>query len=527
MNYKGLFARHGGLFMTKKRLLIFVVSYMAELHIEWVIDRIPRDLGDEFEVEVAVFDDASKDRTAEIALRGFEKANLPYKTRVLANPENQGYGGNQKLGYQYAIEADFDVVVMVHGDGQYPPEEIRTIANCALEHGAAFGSRFATKGTAISGGMPKYKFLGNQALTSLQNGLLGTELSEFHSGFRAYTTDALRAIPFSLNSNDFHFDTEIFIQLTRAGFKIGEIAIPTHYGEEECRVNGLDYARNVVSQSMRSKVHDLGLFYERKYDIEGREGLYESKIDFMSPSYIALGKIPPNVTVLDLGSSDGHLASALAEKNCRVIGVDLETPTDTSAFAKFIQHNLDDGMPEIDEDIDVIVMLDVIEHLRSPEDFTDDLSRFCREKGVLRLHISTGNIAFLLTRLGLLAGQFNYGPRGILDMTHTRLFTSRTLRRLFRQSGFLIDSIEGVPAPFPLALGDSKKARAMVKLNQFAIRAVPKLFSFQFFVDVKAPADLNELIRRSHTYAGAVTETQQPPLELAMDDSDLDEQHAA
>ena len=81
-------------------------------------------------------------------------------------------------------------------------------------------------------------------------------------------------------------------------------------------------------------------------------------------------------------------------------------------------------MPEIDEDIDVIVMLHVIEHLRSPEDFTDDLSRFCREKGVLRLHISTGNIAFLLTRLGLLAGQFNYGPRGILDMTHTRLFTA-------------------------------------------------------------------------------------------------------
>lgn len=500
--------------MQKKRLLVFVISYMAELHIEWVIDRIPRDLGDEFDVEVAVFDDASKDRTAEVAQRGFEKADLPYKTRVLANPQNQGYGGNQKLGYQYAIAGDFDVVVMVHGDGQYPPEEIRSIANCALENGAAFGSRFATKGAAISGGMPKYKYYGNQTLTAVQNTLLGTELSEFHSGFRAYTTDALRSIPFALNSNDFHFDTEIFIQLTRAGLTIGEIAIPTHYGEEECRVNGLDYAQNVVSQSLRSKVHDLGLFYERKYDIADRAGLYESKIDFMSPSYIALQKIPPNVTVLDLGSSDGHLARALAEKNCRVIGVDLEMPEDTSAFAEFIQYNLDDGMPPIEEDIDVIVMLDVIEHLRSPEDFTDELSRFCRENNVLNLHISTGNIAFLLTRLGLLAGQFNYGPRGILDMTHTRLFTSRTLRRLFRQSGFLIDSIEGIPAPFPLALGEGKKARALVKLNQLAIRALPKLFSFQFFVDVKAPADLDKMIRQSHTYAGAMTETDQPPLQL-------------
>ena len=501
--------------MERKRLLIFVIAYMAEKHIEWVLDRIPDDLGDEFDVEVAIFDDASTDRTSEVAIRALANIDLPYTSRVLTNPRNQGYGGNQKLGYQYAVAGGFDAVVMIHGDGQYPPEEIRRIVHCALENGAAFGSRFATAGTAIAGGMPKYKYLGNQTLTTVQNGLLDTDLTEFHSGFRAYSTDALRSIPFSLNSNDFHFDTEIFIQLTRAGFTIGEIAIPTHYGDEECRVNGIEYARNVVSQSLRSKLHDFGLFYERKYDVKGRDGLYESKIEFMSPAYIALGKIPPKSTVLDLGSSDGHLAGELRKKGCRVIGVDLDTPADTSSFDVFIQHNLDDGLPDIDEDIDVVIMLDVIEHLRSPEDFVEVLAQFCRDHNVLRAHVSSGNIAFGATRLSLLMGQFNYGPRGILDMTHTRLFTSRTLRRLFRQSGFLIGAIEGVPAPFPLALGDNRKSRVLLKLNQLAIKAVPKLFSFQFFIDLQAPADLNRMLRQSHIHAGSTTETEQPPLNLA------------
>ncbi len=505
--------------MERKRLLVFVIAYMAEKHIEWVLDRIPRDLGDEFDVEIAVFDDASKDQTSEVAVRALENSDLPYAYRVLTNPRNQGYGGNQKLGYQYAVKGGFDVVVMVHGDGQYPPEEIRTIARCALENGAAFGSRFATEGAALEGGMPTYKFVGNQILTTFQNGVLGTELTEFHSGFRAYSTEALRSIPFSLNSNDFHFDTEIFIQLSRAGWTIGEIAIPTHYGDEICRVNGVEYARKVVSQSMRSKLHDMGLFYERKYDVEGREGIYESKVDYLSPTYVAIQKIPPRSTVLDLGSSDGHLARELRSRGCRVIGVDLEQPQDEDAFDDFILWNLDHGLPKIDEDIDVIVMLDVIEHLKSPEDFVEEIAQFCRDRNVLRLHVSTGNIAFLITRLGLLAGQFNYGPRGILDMTHTRLFTRRTIRRLFRQAGFEVSSIEGIPAPFPLALGEGAKANALLKLNALAIRAMPRLFSFQFFLDLRAPADLDKMLRLSHSHAGSTTETEQPPLILAGSDA--------
>ena len=143
------------------------------------------------------------------------------------NSTNQGYGGNQKLGYHYAIDHGHDVVVMLHGDGQYPPEQVRPLARLALANGAAFGSRFGDRGSARRGGMPLYKFVGNRVLTKIQNRLLSTKLTEFHSGFRAYRTDVLARIPFALNSNAFHFDTEIFIQCIRAGADIVEMAIPT------------------------------------------------------------------------------------------------------------------------------------------------------------------------------------------------------------------------------------------------------------------------------------------------------------
>lgn len=492
--------------VTRPKLLIFVPSFHAEDHIESVIDRIPRDLDERFDTEVCVFDDSSVDETVSVATQAFERLALPYPSRVLSNPTNQGYGGNQKLGYHYALNAGFDVVVMLHGDGQYPPEDIAELASAALTHGAAFGSRFGTKGGALAGGMPKYKFVGNRILTGLQNRMLNTELTEFHSGFRAYRADLLRTIPFALNSNDFHFDTEIFIQIARAGFTIGEISIDTHYGDEECRVDGMSYAGNVVSQSLRSRLHDMGLFYERKYDVAAeRDGsIYESKIDFNSPATTALARIAPGSVVLDLGGSDGHLAAKLKEKGCTVIGVDVVPPADETNFDRFTQHNLDEGLPEIPENIDVVVMLDVIEHLRSPEDFVTELALFCKTNKVAQTLVSTGNIAFVAQRVMLALGQFNYGPRGILDMTHTRLFTRRTISRLFRQAGFEVQSASGIPVPFPLAVGDTPLAEKLMTVNEAGIKVAPRLCSFQFFLELETPTDLDQLIRASELQANKV-----------------------
>jgi glycosyltransferase involved in cell wall biosynthesis len=489
----------------RPRLLVFILTYQASPHIRRVVDRIPRDLGSEFDVHVLLIDDGSTDGTAAVAQESLRAAGLPYTWTLLANRENQGYGGNQKLGYRYAIDHGFDVVVMLHGDGQYPPEQVRALARLALDNGAAFGSRFATPGGARAGGMPAYKYIGNRVLTRVQNRLLRTSLTEFHSGFRAYRTDLLSRIPFALNSDDFHFDTEIFIQCIRAGVDIAEMPIPTRYGDEVCRVHGVNYAVNVIGQTARAAVHDKGLFYERKYDSGCRRGLYESKLGFTSPASAAFERIPSGSVVLDLGSSDGHLAKALRRKECRVIGVDRHQPETVDNFDEFIRWDLDDGLPPVDGAIDVVLLADVIEHLRSPEDFADALARFCVEHDVRDVLVSTGNVAFVVQRVMLLLGQFNYGPRGILDMTHTRLFTARTIRRLFRQAGFKIRESFGLPAPYPLAFGDRRIATALLAANRAAIRVSMTLASYQIFLALTPPRDLARVIADSASRTESAT----------------------
>ena len=290
--------------------------------------------------------------------------------------------------------------------------------------------------------------------------------------------------------------------MTRAGVSIGEIAIPTHYGDEVCHVNGISYARNVVAETLRSRIHDAGFFYEMKFDVEGSTPTYEAKLDFDSPSSRVTKRIPPHSTVLDLGSSEGYLARQLREKDCTVIGVDLQESQDPSAFAKFLVHDLDTGMPDIDADVDVVLMLDVIEHLRRPEAFTRELREFCATHNVIQVWVSTGNVAFAIQRLALALGQFNYGPRGILDMTHTRLFTFRTIRRLFRQAGFVVDEIGGVPAPIPLAVSSDRLARTLMAVNRGLIKVAPRLFSYQILLGLRPPEPLDRLIQDSITNAG-------------------------
>src|SRR4029078_3361100 len=119
---------------------------------------------------------------------------------------------------------------------------------------------------ALRGGMPLYKFVGNKILTRLQNLLLGTRLSEFHSGYRVYRTSALRRVPFRLNSNDFHFDTEIIIQMLNAGLRLCELPIPTYYGNEISRVNGLVYAKDVLAATLKNTLHRSGVLYQRRFD---------------------------------------------------------------------------------------------------------------------------------------------------------------------------------------------------------------------------------------------------------------------
>ena len=239
--------------MQKPKLLVLIVAYNAEETIQNVLLRIPQSLLEDFLVEVLVLDDASSDRTFEQAQEILNTSKLPFKVHVLINPSNQMYGGNQKIGYHFAIVNDFDFVALLHGDGQYAPESLPELTRPLLSNlaDAVFGSRMLVPGDARRGGMPLYKFVGNRILTWFQNRLLGANLSEFHSGYRVYSVKALELIPFDRNTNDFHFDTEIIIQFLFRKLRIVELPIPTYYGEEICRVNGLKYAWNVVFRPSR------------------------------------------------------------------------------------------------------------------------------------------------------------------------------------------------------------------------------------------------------------------------------------
>src|SRR5216683_1838935 len=254
--------------MSKPRVLIFIVAYNAERTIQEVIRRIPSSLAT-YETEVLIIDDSSRDRTFEQAHHLERAGEVPFLLTVLYNPVNQGYGGNQKIGFHYAIEKGFDIVALVHGDGQYAPECLPELLQPLLENkaDAIFGSRMMTRFAALKGGMPLYKYVGNKILTSVQNWLLNSSLSEFHSGYRLYSVDALRRIPFDRNTNEFHFDTEIIIQLFRAGLRVEELPIPTYYGDEICHVNGIKYGLDVIKATLLSRAQDLGIWYERKFDV--------------------------------------------------------------------------------------------------------------------------------------------------------------------------------------------------------------------------------------------------------------------
>jgi glycosyltransferase involved in cell wall biosynthesis len=481
---------------NRPRLLIFVIAYYAESTLRSVLERIPAAVFDEYRCEVLVVDDGSEDRTFAIG-REYKDAHPDIPMRVLRNELNQGYGGNQKVGYSYAIEEGFDFVAMLHADGQYAPEELRRLA-MPLRNGladAVFGSRMMERFAALRGGMPLYKYLGNKILSTAQNWMLGTKLSEFHSGYRVYSVDMLKRVRFLLNSNDFHFDTEIVIQLLNAGARIVELPIPTYYGNEICRVNGMSYAKNVLLSTVKNVAHRYGLLYQRRFDPHVEENThYTLKLGYASSHTYALDAVPAGSKVLDIGSGPGDFARELVKKGCEVTVVDQYVSKSEMPSVRVVQQDLNAEL-EIDvKDHDYILLLDIIEHLRDPEAFIDDLrSQFdYRTKKVI---LTTPNIAFVVQRTMLLLGQFNYGKAGILDYTHTRLFTFRAVQRLLRDAGFKIKTIKGVPAPFPKVLGDGLLGRAAIAANAALIRLSKTLFSYQIYIEAETTPDVEFLLR--------------------------------
>ncbi len=466
--------------MQNKKVAIFIVAYNAASTIVGVLERIPKEIWEMVE-EVFIFDDASQDRTQFLA-EEWKNFNGVEKLTIIRHSVNQGYGGNQKLGYQYAIKKGCDVVVLLHGDGQYAPEVLPEILSPLLEDRAeaVFGSRMMKSGSARAGGMPLYKYVGNKILTKFENWSTGASLTEWHSGYRAYNLKALGQIPFHLNTSDFHFDSEIIIQLLDNKFRIVEVPIPTYYGDEICYVNGMKYAGNLFKVIMQYKMHKIGLQSNQKF--ASNVNNYEIKKSPFSSHMLILDEIKPRSRVLDLGC-EAEMTKNLLQKKCVVTGVNIHF-IEIEGIKKFVVQDLENpiSLPE-DEKFDYIILADVLEHLRNAQYLLSECKKYLAQEG--KIILSTGNIALWVMRLSLLFGKFNYGRRGILDETHVRLYTLNSFVSSIKQAGLSIVSIKGSSIPFELLFPQHSKSGYVQGITWIYSKFVnlwKSMFAYQFII---------------------------------------------
>lgn len=243
--------------LLDRKVVVVLPAFRAGRTLEQTYRAIPLDIVD----EVLLVDDASEDHTVKVA------RSLGIKTFV--HDENVGYGGNQKTCYTEALGTGADIVIMLHPDFQYDPRLIPAMAGMVASgvYDVVLGSRFLSK-TARSGGMPLYKYVANRLLTAFQNLMLGTKISEFHTGYRAFDRKVLQTLPLRANSDDFVFDNQILAQAVAYGFSIGEISCPTRYFVEASSINfkrSVTYGFGVVTTSIAYRLWRWRLWRTNQY----------------------------------------------------------------------------------------------------------------------------------------------------------------------------------------------------------------------------------------------------------------------
>ena len=482
------------------RVLIFVVAYQHERLIEGLFERVPEQLFNNDRIQFLVIDDAGGDATAEVLQRWIEAHDI-HNVSVARNPVNQRYGGNQKLGYRYALEAGFDFTILLHGDAQYAPEMLPDFIDIWERTGAGvvLGTRMGSVESARAGGMPFYKVVANKGLTLFQNYLTGLELTEYHTGYRAYSSAFLRRVPFEINTNEYHFDTEMLLQAANIGAHIEEFDIPTHYGDEDCNVDGVQYGKDVLKETIRYRAHRLGMLCSLKYrDLEKGSGHYAVHgLDTAHAGALqVIDEMKPR-RIVDLGCGSGIVASACREKGIEVTGVDLVEP-DAGSVDHFEKADLGQPLPFDALDTDMVLMLDVIEELPSPEQLLLNLRNHSRAlrpgKESPMVVVITPNVAFISNRIALLFGRFNYTDRGILDIQHRRLFNRVALRRTLGDCGYAIEKITPVAIPWE-AVVDGGIGRFLQSTTGLLAKLWPSAFAFQFMVTCRPMPGVEQILR--------------------------------
>jgi glycosyltransferase involved in cell wall biosynthesis len=253
--------------IDNKKVCVVMPAYNAEKTLEQTVAEVPRDVVD----DIILVDDRSRDGTADLA----RKLGL----HVIVHEKNRGYGGNQKTCYTAALQRGADIVVMVHPDYQYTPKLIPALVSCIASglYDIALGSRILGGG-ALSGGMPMYKYIANRFLTAAENMLIGAKLSEYHTGYRAFSRRVLETLPLEENDDDFVFDNQMLVQAVAFGFDIAEVTCPTKYFDDASSINfrrSVKYGFGVLGAALDLRLKTMGVTNPKYLSDSGRRLLVQ------------------------------------------------------------------------------------------------------------------------------------------------------------------------------------------------------------------------------------------------------------
>ncbi len=464
--------------VEKKRIGILTPTYAAATALASALGRLPADVRPDIE-ELIVSDEHGTSEPAGLA----DRRSDPPVTGV-PHPRSVGYGGQQKDAYKLAIEHGLDIVVVVPGAGCRAPESLPAILAPLVtgEADVVFGSRTMSRSATRRSGLHTVRTVGNRGLTRFQNAALGMHLTDFRSGYLGISVSALKQIPFERNSDGYGFDMQMMIQFNDAGFHIAEVSVPDDGADATRRADWLRSAADALVEIVAYRLQKAGFGDGSRITLNEEYQLKPSEDSSHGRILEILGSRPPS-RILDLGCSGGLLAERLEGMGHHVIGVDVtEIVGVRDRASAFFKADLNEGIPaEVGSGFDVVLAADVIEHLVKPQALLHQVHDVVSPDGTAIFCVP--NFAHWYPRLRSAMGRFDYDQRGILDATHLRFFTRRSVRKLVEGQGFTVRGVEFVGLPLDaLAMGGAG-ARAIRAVDRLLVSLYPTLFGYQIIVE--------------------------------------------
>lgn len=531
------------------RFLIYVVAYEAEQHLYDLFERIPFELFNREEIQFLVNDAGCSDNGS-CLLKKWLIAHEIYNVTILKNRIDQGYGGNQKIGLRVAVDDAYSCLILLDGDGSYSPGLLTELIEAwrASEPDILLGARSQSSPSDPAEQKHVDLPVSDRILDRFQNWITGWNLADYQTGCRAYSTKFLKTIPFEINTNDLHFDRELMLQAAHVGARVREIEIPMNDRIQINHGRGWKSSWNALGAILQYKMHQWGMLCSLKLRNHSTDRYRDKTLADYSSHACALKLLEKRDAheVLDIGCGPGYVARQCEQRGIRVTGIDCARPR-PGMMSNFLLADLEqDILPVSLRDYDTLLLLDVIEHLSNPEEFlltlrnengkepekplissqgiqTDpvsdcnqpdsDLSHQALsaeaeqdpfgEQGLFAAYpemplliLSTPNVAFAAVRLNLLCGRFNYAERGILDITHKRLFTRRSLLRMLKDCGYDIESVHAVGAPFS-AVMPGRMGTCLGWMAGLLAKLWPAMFAFQFMVECRPRPGVREVLRHA------------------------------